>query len=64
MFLKKQAMAMFGYMRDMLLKAGWHAVYLMYFTRSRAHEKPPSTTVKVSWPLGGSPLSARMFWIP
>lgn len=37
---------------------------LMYLTRSRAQEKPPSTTVKVSWPFGGSPLSARMFWMP
>lgn len=38
--------------------------HLMYLTRSSAPPKPPSTTVKFSWPLGGSPLRARMFCRP
>lgn len=36
----------------------------MYLTRSRAQAKPPSTASKFSWPLGGSPLKAKMFCMP
>ena len=36
----------------------------MYLTRSSAQPKPPSTALKVSSPLGGSPRSASTFWIP
>ena len=42
----------------------WDDAYLMYLTRSSAQAKPPSTASKFSWPLGGSPLSAKMFCMP
>ena len=35
-----------------------------HLMRSSAQEKPPSTASNLSCPLGGSPRSARMFWIP
>lgn len=33
-------------------------------TRSNAQENPPSMVTNLSWPCGGSPRRARMFWIP
>eukprot|EP00409_Alexandrium_fundyense_P003736 CAMPEP_0185907354 /NCGR_PEP_ID=MMETSP0196C-20130402/6969_1 /TAXON_ID=2932 /ORGANISM="Alexandrium fundyense, Strain CCMP1719" /LENGTH=56 /DNA_ID=CAMNT_0028627311 /DNA_START=27 /DNA_END=193 /DNA_ORIENTATION=- len=36
----------------------------MYFTRSSAHEKPPSVAVHVSCPRGASPRSATMLHTP
>lgn len=38
--------------------------HLIYFTRSSAQEKPPSMALNSPSPFGGSPLSARMFWMP
>lgn len=36
----------------------------MNLTRSQAFEKPPSIALNSSYPLGGSPLKARIFLIP